>query len=187
MPSRFCIHYVSKSGKPSNGQRTGKHQSSYPIPKKGSTKECANHQTVTLISHASKVMLKILHARLQHYMNQELPDVQAGFKKGRGTRNQIANVLWIIEKQGNFKNIYLFHRLCYKTFDCVYPDKLWKAIQFSSVQSLSHVRLFATHESQHARPLCPSPTPRVHSDSCPSSQWCHPAISFSVVPFSSFP
>ena len=89
-------------------------------------------------------MLKILHARLQHYMNQELPDVQAGFKKGRGTRNQIANVLWIIEKQGNFKNIYLFHRLCYKTFDCVYPDKLWKAIQFSSVQSLSHVRLFAT-------------------------------------------
>ena len=81
MPSRFCIHYVSKSGKPSNGQRTGKHQSSYPIPKKGSTKECANHQTVTLISHASKVMLKILHARLQHYMNQELQMSTLGLGK----------------------------------------------------------------------------------------------------------
>ena len=66
-----------------------------PIPKKGSTKECANHQTIALISHASKVMLKILHARLQHYANQELPDVQAGFRKGRGTRDQTANICWI--------------------------------------------------------------------------------------------
>ena len=63
-----------------------------PIPKKGSTKECANHQTVALISHASKVMLKILHARIQHYVNQELPDVQAAFKKGRGTRDKVANI-----------------------------------------------------------------------------------------------
>ena len=63
-----------------------------PIPKKGSTKECANHQTVELISHASKVMLKILHARLRHYANQELPDVRTGFRKGRGTRDQIANI-----------------------------------------------------------------------------------------------
>ena len=78
-----------------------------PIPKKGNTKECANHRTPTLISHASKVMLKILHARLQHYANQELPDVQAGFRKGRGTRDQIANIHWIIEKAREFqKNIY---------------------------------------------------------------------------------
>ena len=63
-----------------------------PIPKKGSTKECANHQTIALIFHASKVMLKILHARLQHYVNQELPDVRAGFIEGRGTRDQIANI-----------------------------------------------------------------------------------------------
>ena len=63
-----------------------------PIPKKGTTKECANHWTVALISHASKAMLKILHARLQHYVNQELPDVQAGFRKGKGTRDQIANI-----------------------------------------------------------------------------------------------
>ena len=67
-------------------------------------------QTIALISHASKVMLKILHARLQHYVNQELPDVQAGFRKGRGTRDQIANICWIIEKAREFqKNIYLFH------------------------------------------------------------------------------
>ena len=68
------------------------------IAKKDSTKECASHQTVALISHASKVKLKILHARLQHYMNQELPDVQAGFRKGRGTRDQTASIHWIIEK-----------------------------------------------------------------------------------------
>ena len=74
-----------------------------PIPKKGSTKECANHQTVALISHASKVMLKILHARLQHYLNQELEAVQAGFRKGRGTRDQIANIHWIIEKAREFQ------------------------------------------------------------------------------------
>ena len=81
-----------------------------PVPKKGSTKECPNHWTMALISHASKVMLKILHARLQHYANQELPDVQTGFRKDRGTRDQIANICWIIEKAREFqKTIYLFH------------------------------------------------------------------------------
>ena len=69
-----------------------------PIPKKGSTKECAHHRTITLISHANKEMHKILQARLQCYANQEFPDVQAGFRKGRGTRDQIANIRWIIEK-----------------------------------------------------------------------------------------
>ena len=73
-----------------------------PICKKDSTKGCANHQTIALISHASKVMLKILHARLQHYANQEPPDVQVGFKKGRGTRDQITNICWIIEKARGF-------------------------------------------------------------------------------------
>ena len=70
-----------------------------PIPKKGNAKECSNYCTVGLISHASKVMLKILQARLQQYMNHELPDVQAGFRKGRGTRDQIANICWIMKKQ----------------------------------------------------------------------------------------
>ena len=69
-----------------------------PTPKKGSSKECANHWTIALIFHARKVMLKILHAGLQHYVNQELPDVQAGFRKGRGTRDQIANICWIVKK-----------------------------------------------------------------------------------------
>ena len=82
-----------------------------PILKKGSTKECANHQTIALISHASKVMLKILHAGFQHYANQELPDVQAGFRKGRGSSgsiDQIVNIHWIIKKAKEFqKNIYL--------------------------------------------------------------------------------
>ena len=83
-----------------------------PIPKKGSIKECANHWTVVLISCASKVMLKILCARLQHYVNQELPLVQTGFRKGRGTRDQIANIRWIIEKAKEFqKNVSQFHRL----------------------------------------------------------------------------
>ena len=74
-----------------------------PIPKKGNAKECSNYHTIALISHASKVMLKILQARLQQYMNQELPDVQAGFRKGRGTRDQIANIHWIIEKAREFQ------------------------------------------------------------------------------------
>ena len=78
-----------------------------PIPKKGNAKECSNYHTIALISHASKVMLKILQARLQQYMNRELPDVQAGFRKGRGTRDQTANIQWIIEKAREFqKNIY---------------------------------------------------------------------------------
>ena len=78
------------------------------IHKEGSTKECSTYWTIALVSHASKVMLKILHARLQHYANQELPDVQAGFGKGRGTRDYIAHIRWIIEKAREFqKNIYL--------------------------------------------------------------------------------
>ena len=75
-----------------------------PIPKKGNAKECSNYCTIPLISHASKVMLKILHDRLQQYMNQELPDVQAEFRKDRGTRDQIVNICWIIEKAREFQN-----------------------------------------------------------------------------------
>ena len=78
-----------------------------PLPKKGNSKECSNYHTIALISHASKVMLKILQARLQQYVNWELPDVQAHFRKGRGTRDQIANIHWIIKKAREFqKNIY---------------------------------------------------------------------------------
>ena len=80
-----------------------------PIPKKDNAKECSNYHTIALISHASKVTLKILQVRLQQYVNRELPDVQAGFRKGRGTRNQIANICWIIEKAREFqKNLYFY-------------------------------------------------------------------------------
>ena len=75
-----------------------------PIPKKSNAKECSNYRTIALISHTSKVMLKILQARLQQYVNHELPDVQAGFRKGRGTRDQIANIGWIIKKQESCRN-----------------------------------------------------------------------------------
>ena len=79
-----------------------------PIPEKGSAKECSNYCTIALISHASKVMLKILQARLQQYVNCELPDVQAGFRKGIGTRDQIANIRWIMEKAREFQKKHLF-------------------------------------------------------------------------------
>ena len=101
-----------------------------PIPKKGNAKECSNYRTTALISHTSKVMLKILQARLQQYMSHELPDVQAGFRKGRGTRDQIANICWIIKKPREFqKNIYLCFTHCAKAFDCMDHNKLWKILK----------------------------------------------------------
>ena len=96
-----------------------------PIPKKGNAKECSNYCTIAPISHTSKVMLKILQPRFQQYMNSELPDVQAGFRKGRGTRDQIANICWIIEKARAFqKNIYFCFIDYAKAFDCVDHSKL---------------------------------------------------------------
>ena len=101
-----------------------------PIPKKGNLKECSNYHTVALISHANKVMLKILQARLQQYVNRELRDVQAGFRKGRGTRDQIANIHWIIEKAKEFQeNIYICFIDYAKAFDCVDGNKLWKILK----------------------------------------------------------
>ena len=129
-----------------------------PIPKKGNAKECSSYCTIALISHASKVMLKILKSRLQQHVNCELPDVQDGFRKSRATRDQIANICWIIKKASSVQ------------LSCsVVSDYLWP------------------HEWQHTRPPCPSSTPRVYSNPYPLSQWCHPTISSSVVPFSSFP
>ena len=137
-------------------------------------------------------MLKILQARLHQYMNCELPDVQAGFRKGRRTRDQIANICWIIEKAREFQiNIYFCFINYAKTFDCVDNNKLWKihkemgipdhlicllrnlyAGQFSSVH-FSHAVVsdsLRPHESQHSRPPYPSPTPGVHSNSHALSQ-----------------
>ena len=100
------------------------------VPKKGNAKECSNYRTIVLISHASKVMLKILQARLQQYVNHETSRVQAGFRKGRGTRDQIANICWIIKKAREFqKNIYFCFIDYAKAFDCVDHNKLWKILK----------------------------------------------------------
>ena len=107
-----------------------------PIPKKVNVKECSNYRTIALISHASKVMLKILQARLQQYMNHELPDVQAGFRKGRGTRDQIANICWIIEYASVFQKTSTFALLItpkplivWITTNC---GKFWKRWEYQT-------------------------------------------------------
>ena len=114
--------YVSKLGKLSSGQRTGK---SFHC----NTKECSNYHRTALISHARKVMLQILQAKFQQYVNQEISDVQAGFPRGRGTRGQIANIPWSMEKAREFqKNIY-FCFTDYQVFDCVDLNKLCKILE----------------------------------------------------------
>ena len=100
-----------------------------PIPKKGNAKECSNYHTIAFISHASKVMLKIFQPRLQQYVNHELPDVHAGFRKGRGTKYKIANIRWIMEKAREFQKKIYFCFIDYaKAFDCVYHNKLRKIL-----------------------------------------------------------
>ena len=101
-----------------------------PIPKKGNAKQCSNYRIIAVTSHASKVMLKILQARLQQYVNRELPDVQTGFRKGRGTRDQIAKIHWIIKKAREVQeNIYYCFIDYAKAFDCVDHNKLWKILK----------------------------------------------------------
>ena len=107
MQLKCCNKWASKFGKLKQWPQDWKRSVFIPIPKKGNTKGCSNYHTIALISHASKAMLKILQARLQQYVNWELPDCQAGFRKGRGTRDQIANICWIIKKAREFqKDIY---------------------------------------------------------------------------------
>ena len=125
------LHSVfQQSWKTQQGPKDWKRSVFILIPKKGNAKECSNYCTIALISHASKVMLKILQARLQQYMNHELPDVQAGFRKGRGTRDQIANICWIREKAREFqKNIYFCFIDYTKAFSCIDHNSLWKILQ----------------------------------------------------------
>ena len=103
-----------------------------PIPRKGNAKECSNYHTIALISHASKIMLKILQARLKQYMNHELLNVQAGFRKGKETRDQIANIHWIIKKVREFQKTFCFIDYA-KTFDCMDHNKLWKMLQETGI------------------------------------------------------
>ena len=116
--------------KPQQWPQNWKRSVFIPILKKGNAKECSNYYTIALISHTSKVKLKILQARLQQYMNRELPDVQAGFRKGRGPKDQIANICWIIKKAREFQKIIYFCFIDYaKAFDYVDHNKLWKILQ----------------------------------------------------------
>ena len=105
---KCCTQYASKFGKFSNGHITGKGQVSFQSEKKCSAKECSNYYTIAHISHASKEMLKILQGRLQQYVNWELSGVQVGYRKGRGTRDQIANIHWIIGKAREFQENFCF-------------------------------------------------------------------------------
>ena len=127
---KCCTQYASKFGKLSSGHKDWKRSVFIPIPKKGNAKQCSNDHTTAHILHASKVMLKILQAKLQQYMNYELPDVQAEFRKGRGTRDQIANIHWIMEKAREFQKNICFCFIDYaKAFDCVDHNKMWKILK----------------------------------------------------------
>ena len=125
LPLSFALgHGVS----PQSCSITTQPPQQYQRISKGNAKECSNYHIIALISHASKVMLKIPQARLQQYVNRELPDVQAEFRKGRGTRDQIANIHWIIEKAGEFlKNICFIDYA--KAFDCVDHNKPWNILK----------------------------------------------------------
>ena len=121
-----CIQYVNKFGKLNTGHRiiliSITRSVFISIPVKGNAKQCSNYWTFAFILHSSNVMLKILQARLQQYVNQELSDVQAGFRKGRGTRDQIANIHWIIEKAREFqKNVYF----CFTDYVFTQPLTVW--------------------------------------------------------------
>ena len=125
---KCCTLYVSIFGKLSSGHRTGKGQFSFQS--QSNAKECSNYRTTALMSHTSKVMLKILQARLQQYVNCEHPDIQAGFRKDRGIRDQIPNICWIIEKAREFQKNICFCFIYYaKAFDCVNHNKLWKILK----------------------------------------------------------
>ena len=141
-----------------------------PIPRKGNANEYSNYCTIALISHASKVMLKILQGKFQQYVNWELPGVQFGFRKGRGTRDQIANTCWIIEKAREFqKNICFIDYV--KAFDCVDHNKLWKILQkMGTPDHLTYLlrNLYAGQEATDR-------TGHGTTDWCVKTVYCHPA------------
>ena len=126
---KCCIQYASKLGKLSSGHRTGKGQFSFQSQREAMPKKCSNYCTIALISHASMIMLKILQVGLQQYVNWDLPDVQARFRKGKGTRDQTASIHWIIRSKGiPEKHLLLLYWLI-KTSGCVDHNKLWKILK----------------------------------------------------------
>ena len=146
---KCCTQYASKSGKLSRPQ-DWKRSVFIPIPKKGNAKESSNYRTIAVISHASKVMVKILQARLQQYVNRELPDVQGGFRKGRETRDQMVNIRWIIEKAREFQKNICFIDYA-KAFDCVDHNKLWKILKEMGIPDHLTCLLRNQYASQEAK------------------------------------
>ena len=127
---KCCTQYASKFGKLSSGHRTGKGQFSFQFQRKAMPKACSNYGIVAFISYANKVMLKILQARLHQSVKLELLNVQAGFRKGGGSRYQIADICWIIEKARELQNDIYFCFIDYaKAFSCVDHSKLWKILR----------------------------------------------------------
>jgi len=128
---KCCTKYAGKRGKLNSGHRTGKDQFlSNTKERQYQRMYCKNYCTISLISHTSKVILKILQARLQQYVNQEIPDVQAGFRKSRGTRDQISSIHWVIEKAREFQKTIYFCFIDYaKAFDCMDHNKLWEILK----------------------------------------------------------
>ena len=145
-----------------------------PIPKKDNAKECSNYHPTALISHTSKVMLKIIQARLQQYTNWDISNVQLDLEKAEEPEIKLPISTGLMKKHKNSR----------RTSTSVSLTTLKPLCKSSHSVVCNSLR---PHELQHARPPCPSPTPRVYSNSCSSSQWCHPAISSSVVPFFSCP
>ena len=140
----------------SSGYRPEKGQFSFQS-QRGNIKECSNCHTIAHISHTSKVMLKILQARLQQYMNRELQDIQADFRKGRGTTDQIANICWIIEKARKFqKNIYFCFIDYARAFECVDHNKLWKSLQEMGIPDHLTCLLRNLYADQEATELVPN-------------------------------
>ena len=132
---KFCTQYASRFGIFGHSAvTTGLEKVSFHS-NIGNANECSNYLTIALISHAGRVMLKILQARLQQYVKRELPDVQAGFRKGRGTRDQIANILWIEKARAFQRNIYFCFIDYAKAFDCVDHNKLWKILKEMEYQT----------------------------------------------------
>ena len=133
---KCCTQYASKFGKTQQWPQDWKRSVFIPIPQKGNAEECSNYHTIVLISHTNKIMLKILQARLQQYMNHELPDVQAGFRKGRGTRDQIANICWISKKAKEVqKNIYfcfIDYAKAFTVWITINCGKFWKRWEYQT-------------------------------------------------------
>ena len=167
--------YARKFGKLSSGHRTGRDQFSFESQKKSNAKECSDYCTIALISHASKVMLKMLQARLQQYVNHELPDVQAGFRKCRRTRDKIANIHWITAREFQ-KNVYFCFIDYTKGFDCVDHSKQWKILQEMGIPDRLTCLLRNRYAGQEATELdVKKQTVSKSGKEYVKAVYCHPA------------